>query len=79
MPTAVLYRGVAGDGVNGDGVNGEAGYLYFSTLGPWIFAVNSSTGAVLWRSTTPADDFFSAPLLWHGLVLAGNYDNHLYA
>ena len=68
-------------------MHGEAGFLYCGTLGPWVFAVNSSTGAVIWRSgggvpaeyTVPADDFFSAPLLWRGLVLLGNYDNHLYA
>ena len=34
----------------GDGTHGEAGVLYFGTLGPWIYAVNASTGAEIWRS-----------------------------
>ena len=29
------------------------------------------------RYTIPADDYFSAPTLYKGAVLAGNYDNHL--
>eukprot|EP00750_Incisomonas_marina_P032375 INCI9156.1.p1 GENE.INCI9156.1~~INCI9156.1.p1 ORF type:complete len:290 (-),score=46.91 INCI9156.1:327-1196(-) len=71
----------------GDGTHGEDGVLYFGTLGPWVFAVNATTGAVIWRSgggvpaeyTIPADDFFSAPALFHDSVLIGNYDNHLYS
>ena len=37
-------------GAMGDGTHGEDGVLYFGTLGPWVFAVNATTGAVIWRS-----------------------------
>jgi len=82
VPTAVLYSSIVGDGVNG-----EDGVLYFGTLGPWVFAVKTSTGAVLWRSgggvpaeyAEPADDFFSAPVVIGDTLYIGNYDNHLYA
>eukprot|EP00937_MAST-01D_sp_MAST-1D-sp2_P006468 g6468.t1 len=82
VPTAVLYSGFVGNGVDG-----EVGVIYFGTLGPWVFAVNATSGEVLWRSgggvpaeyTVPADDFFSAPTVLGNTLYIGNYDNHLYA
>jgi len=71
--------------VNGNGVDGVDGIVYLGTLGPWVYALNASSGAQVWRygvsyyTGLPADDFFSSPCLWRGTLFIGNFDNHLYA
>ena len=80
VPTGILYKGV-----NGNGVDGVDGIVYLGTLGPWVYALNASSGAQVWRygvsyyTGLPADDFFSSPCLWRGTLFIGNFDNHLYA
>jgi outer membrane protein assembly factor BamB len=53
----------------------------FAGAGNTVYAVNTSTGAILWRhqDTTSGSDFWGAAAISNGQVYIGNQDGNLYA
>ena len=52
--------------------------VYFGSWDNNVYALNASTGALLWKYTT-GYHVFSSPAVANGVVYVGSADNNLYA
>ena len=52
--------------------------VYFGSFGDKIYALNASTGALLWSYTT-GNDVGSSPAVANGVVYVGCNDDNVYA
>ena len=55
------------------------GVVYVGSDDDNLYALNASTGALLWEYTTGGFFFNSSPAVANGVVYVGSYDGNLYA
>jgi eukaryotic-like serine/threonine-protein kinase len=56
-----------------------SGGVVYDNDGDTMYAIDAETGSILWSSRLSAGTFFTAPVVWNGLVIAGGTDKHVTA
>jgi outer membrane protein assembly factor BamB len=55
------------------------GVVYVGSFDDNVYALNASTGALLWRHTTGRSGVYSSPAVANGVVYVGSFDYNVYA
>jgi outer membrane protein assembly factor BamB len=57
----------------------SGGYVYVGSADDYLYAINATTGALLWKYKTGASIIDSSPAVVSGTVYVGSTDDYLYA
>jgi outer membrane protein assembly factor BamB len=57
----------------------SGGYVYVGSADDYLYAINATTGALLWKYKTGASIIDSSPAVVNGTVYVGSTDDYLYA
>jgi outer membrane protein assembly factor BamB len=75
---ALLWSYTTGGGVNSSPAVAN-GVVYVGSGDGNVYALNASTGALVWSYATGGGVYFSSPAVSNGVVYVGSMDHYVYA